>query len=436
MTLNVTCYGQDEEQRAIDYLKNLEIEELINVEVVLDDVFNVFDGLIKSRKINVATGTQQTTERAPAITTAITAQDIEATGATNLEEVLESVPGLHISRLFFGYDPRYILRGISSFRNPEILMMINGIAIKTLFDGNRGQIWTVNAISRIEVIRGPASAVFGADAFSGVINIITKTREDINGTEVGARMGSFNTQDAWFLHGKQYGDLDAVATVEYHTTKGHQGFIEADAQTQFDALFGTTASLAPGAVNLREQNVDARLDLFWKGWRLRTGYQGRRDMGNGAGAAGALDPYAAWTDDRLNIDLTYDLKPQFIQYWDMTAQLSYFSTATDLEETQRVFPSGAFGGSYPDGFIGNPGLSERHTRFDLSGFYSGFNDHLIRIGSGYYYGDLYKVTETKNFGVDPQTGEPLPPGAPLVATTDTPFVFIPERRLFGKLYQN
>jgi len=88
---NVPCYGQDEEQRAIDYLKNLEIEDLINVEVVLDEVFNVFDGLIKSRKINVASGVQQTTERAPAITTAITAQDIEAMGATNLEEVLESV---------------------------------------------------------------------------------------------------------------------------------------------------------------------------------------------------------------------------------------------------------------------------------------------------------------------------------------------------------
>jgi len=305
-------------------------------------------------------------------------------------------------------------------------MMINGIAIKNLFDGNRGM--TVNAISRIEVIRGPASAVFGADAFSGVINIITKTKEDINGTEVGARIGSFNTQDAWFLHGKQYDDLEAVATVEYHTTEGHQGLIEADAQTQFDALFGTTASLAPGAVNLQEHNVDAHLDLFWKGWRLRTGYQGRRDMGNGAGAAGALDPHVAWTDDRFNIDLTYDLNPQFIQYWDMTAQLSYFSTAMGVGDTlNRVFPAGAFGGSYPDGFIGNTGFSERHTRFDLSGFYSGFNHHLIRIGSGYYYGDLYKVTETKNFGVDPQTGEPLSPGAPLVATTDTPFVFIPEK---------
>lgn len=265
MTLNVACYGIDEEQRAIDYLNSLEIEDLVNVEIVLDEVFDVFDGLIKAKKISVATGTEQSTDRAPAVTTVITAQDIEAMGATTLEEALNNVPGLHISRLFFGYDPRYTIRGISSFRNPEVLMMINGISIKNLIDGNRGQIWRdmpVNAISRIEIIRGPASAVFGADAFSGVINILTKTTEDINGTEVGTRIGSFDTQDVWLLHGKQYGDLKAVATLEYHTTEGHQEFIEADAQTQFDALFGTQASLAPGPVNLQEHNLDARVDRF------------------------------------------------------------------------------------------------------------------------------------------------------------------------------
>jgi iron complex outermembrane receptor protein len=52
----------------------------------------------------------------------------------------------------------------------------------------------VNAIARIEIIKGPGSALYGADAFAGVINLITKTKADIEGTEVDLRGGSFNTQ--------------------------------------------------------------------------------------------------------------------------------------------------------------------------------------------------------------------------------------------------
>ena len=57
-------------------------------------------------------------------------------------------------------------------------MLINGIPITNLFQGDRNLVWggmPVEAISRIEVIRGPGSALYGADAFAGVINIVTKT---------------------------------------------------------------------------------------------------------------------------------------------------------------------------------------------------------------------------------------------------------------------
>ena len=119
-------------------------------------------------------------------------------------------------------------------------MLINGISITNLYQGNRGQVWggmPVNDISRIEVIRGPGSALYGADAYAGVINIITKDATDIKGTELGARLGSYNSKDVWLLHGGSYGGIDMTYSLEYGDTDGQHQTIEADAQTGLDATF-------------------------------------------------------------------------------------------------------------------------------------------------------------------------------------------------------
>jgi outer membrane receptor for ferrienterochelin and colicin len=150
--------------------------------------------------ISIATGSRRPIAKAPAVATVITAEDIKAMGATDLDEVLETVPGLHVARSPLGYNPIYIFRGIFSDFNAQVLVLINSIPITNLFHGDRNQVWggmPVEAIARIEVIRGPGSALYGANAFAGVINIITKTKQDIEGTEVGFRPGSFDTWDTW-----------------------------------------------------------------------------------------------------------------------------------------------------------------------------------------------------------------------------------------------
>jgi outer membrane receptor protein involved in Fe transport len=380
--------------------------------------------------ISIATGSRRPIAKAPAVASVITAEDIKAIGATDLDEVLETVPGLHVARSFTGYNPIYTFRGIYSDFNPQVLVLINGIPITNLFFGDRNQIWggmPVEAIARIEVIRGPGSALYGADAFAGVINIITKTKQDIEGTEVGVRPGSFDTWDAWALHGGIWGGFDVAAILEYHDTDGSGEIIDADAQTAFDRIFGTSASLAPGPVNLQRENFDARLDVARGDWRLRAGLQRRRDWGNGAGVAQALDPNNRFASDRWNVDLTYH-NPEFAENWDVTAQLSYFDTSEEVERNLVLFPPGTdLGrGVFPEGVIGNPEVFERHARFNTSAFFKGFERHVLRVGTGFNYGDIYKVRETKNFGPDPATGELLPPGSPVVDVTDTPFVFLRE----------
>ena len=196
------------------------------------------DELGKIRVTSIASGTQTPLDKAAAIATVITADDIAAMGATSIDQVLETVPGLHVTRSSQTYYPKYIIRGITSTFNPQTLMLVNGIPITSLFTGDRGHIsggeMPIKSIARIEVIRGPGSALYGADAFSGVINIVTKQYDDINGTKTGARVGSFGTQSVWLEHGGSYKNVDIGFTLEAETTDGFKKTVEYDAQTRID----------------------------------------------------------------------------------------------------------------------------------------------------------------------------------------------------------
>jgi iron complex outermembrane receptor protein len=406
--------------------------------------------------ISVATGTKQPVGKAPAVASVITAEDIKAIGATDIDEALETVPGLHVARSKDGYNPIYSFRGVSSEYNPQVLMLINGIPITNAYGGNRNNFWggmPVQAVARIEVVRGPGSAVYGADAFAGVINIITKTKQDIKGTEVGGRVGSFDTYDGWALHGDTWAGFDVAAMVEYHDTQGQNSIIDADTQTNFDKLFGTHASLAPGPVNLQRRNFDARLDLSRDHWRFRGGLQRRNDQGASPTSAQTLDPNGRGGSERWNADLNYD-NPDFAKDWDVKAQISYLDTSQVTETDFALFPPGAklpinpatgiIGSgplvTFPQGFIAGPSFYERHARFNTSAFYTGFDRHTLRMGTGFNYSSLYEVAAHKNSGINPVTGtaNPLLPNFSVIDVTGTPYLPIQpaDRKNFFAFFQD
>jgi outer membrane receptor for ferrienterochelin and colicins len=322
--------------------------------------------------VTIASGTRQPIARAPSVATVITAADIAAIGAADLDEVLETVPGLHVARLGYNYDPIYTIRGIYNQYNPQVLLLVNGIPITSMYTGNRSMVWggmPVENIARIEVIRGTGSALYGADAFSGVINIITKTATDINSTELGLRAGSFNSRDGWVQHGGTWGGFDVAAYLRAGHTDGQRRIIAADAMT----VFGTP-SLAPGQVNVRRNAIDGRFDLSRDKWRWRTGFQQRDNVGTGTGGAEVLDPTGSSFGRRVSSDLTYQ-DVNFSPDWDVTAQVSYLY----IKEKSNfiLFPPGFPG--FPDGVIGNPYLWERHLRSNLSAAYTGFQKHRMTI---------------------------------------------------------
>lgn len=122
-----------------------------------------------------ATGSPQTASQAPADMQIITADDIRRSGATDIPDILDFVAGIDVRR-YAALDSDVAIRGFSQPFNPRLLVLING---RQVYLDDYGYVaWEtlpvqLSQIRQIEIVKGPASALFGFNAASGVINIIT-----------------------------------------------------------------------------------------------------------------------------------------------------------------------------------------------------------------------------------------------------------------------
>jgi len=392
----------------LDHFLSLSLEELVNLETT------------------IASNSKHTITNAPAVVTLITADDIKATGATNLMDVLEGVPGIHIRASHFAFRPLVHFRGANA---AQTLLMVNGTPMKDMMWGF-GIFWKglpTSMIDRIEIIRGPGSALFGADASAGVINVITKTAGKIEHSEAGIRVGSFNTKTAWMQHGDNWNGFDIGLTAELFSTDGHDPFIEADGQTSSDQTYATNTSYAPGTAGYGWDNKDIRFSVAKNNWRLLADYIQHSDLEIGLTGAGVLDPVTQASDSRYNIDLLYNDK-SFSRNWALDAELSYlhldYSSGDGFQERPPGYTDAT--GVYLDGIINQMRSAERRMNFETSGLYSGLENHGLRLGAGYTQQDLYSVEQFINSGIGPD-GNPLPIGSALVNVSDTAYAFAPEK---------
>ncbi len=399
-----------------------------------EDLAMVYGG---TPTISLATGNRQTVRRAPAVATVITAEDIAAMGATDLDQVLETVPGMHVARNPIVYTPTYLIRGIGagSTTNAQVLILQNGIPMTLVYPGDGGQSrggWPVENIARIEIIRGPGSALYGAEAFAGVINIITRTAADTPGTTFSVGGGSFNTSDASVRHGGKWGAIDVAAYLRVGSTEGQKEIITADAQTLNDSRFGTHASRAPGPVNTGYDAVDGNLDLAYGQWRWRSSLKRRENVHVGAGVNSALDPDSTGTSQRMTSDLSWT-DPQFAQDWNMGLLASYLHYE-ELYPKLVLFPAGTRLATsfFPDGMVGGPSRWDRQLRLSGNATYTGFAGHNLRFGLGHDDLDLYKVLTFKNFLLQP-VGPPIPTGPQIDYGSIQPHIE-PHRRWIDYLY--
>lgn len=150
-----------------------------------------FEDLLEVTVISASKTPTRLMETAAAVSV-ITREDIERSGACSVPEVLRTVPGLHVAQIDANRWA-VTVRGFNGQTANKLLVMIDGRSVYTpTFSGTYWDALDVSLeeIERIEVVRGPGAALWGANAVNGVINIITKSALTDHGSDVTAWLGT------------------------------------------------------------------------------------------------------------------------------------------------------------------------------------------------------------------------------------------------------
>ncbi len=197
LTATITVFAQDDKtpitEMSREQIMALTLDELLEME--MEDLVYIaqklgisIDDLLKM-KTSVASKTALNLRETPGIISIITDEEIKTIGARDLTDVLALIPGIS-----FTYDAQGVVgiqvRGNWGFEG-KVLFLIDGMEINELQYNvfpllNHIQ---VDNIKRIEIIRGPGSAIYGGSAELGVVNILTKNGDDIKGVQVDASTG-------------------------------------------------------------------------------------------------------------------------------------------------------------------------------------------------------------------------------------------------------
>lgn len=167
--------------------------------------------------VSIASRREEPIRRAPAAVSVIAGEELKR--YMTLKEALDSVPGFFSDRN--EVKNRIYLRGIPD----SFLVMMDGVPFSnetSTRDYPREWDLSLNYIEKIEIVRGPGSALWGADAFSGIVNLVTKKGKDVQGTIAGVEVGTFDTQRYKLLTGYNKHDTDVLLSANYTATKGFQ----------------------------------------------------------------------------------------------------------------------------------------------------------------------------------------------------------------------
>ncbi len=416
------------------------------IEEDMEDYFSMSPIELANISVTIASGTAKPAYKSAAVTTVITAQQIQTMGATELHQVLETVPGLHVSIQAVTNDPVYTMRGMNNNVNAQILLMLNGTRFSVPYKGSTmtGMALPVEAIQQIEVIRGPGSALYGADAFAGVINIITKKAKDIEGTEIGIRGGSWDTQSVWGLHSASALGWDMAASLQYtHNNNDGDRIVGSDQQSQFDTIpfpGVPNVSLAPGEMETEAETWNAHLNLQRKYWDIDFWAFNKGDAGLKAGAAGALDNEGEVEGENYLADIRFSTE-DLIKDWEFKAHANYLYT--NIKVDIHAFPDGTVlpidgDGNinptvpfvlsptfFPDGVINQLEIENQVAAFEFSSIFKGLDDHLLRLTMGYRY-EQTATQESRNFGAGILDGSQAVVDGSLTNVTGTDLVFLPD----------
>lgn len=164
---------------------------------------------LKEETVSIASRYEQPISEAPSNVYVITDEDIRNSGATDIPTVLRRIPGLEVMQVT-GADFNVSVRGDNQLGANKLLVMVDA---RSVYVDVQGSVYwkalpvTLPEIKRIEVLKGPASVMYGFNAFDGVINIITKSPEEMKGATVqvgGGELGTLHSAAVYANRHRQF----------------------------------------------------------------------------------------------------------------------------------------------------------------------------------------------------------------------------------------
>lgn len=187
------------------------------------DIYDLSLEELMNIKVTSVSKMSESVMEAPQTVIVISEDDIRKRGYTDLEQILHDLPGFDISRSAGCEYSHVYQRGYRSNNTDRTMIMIDGVEQNDLWSSSAwiARQYPISNIKRVEVVYGPASTVYGANAFLGVINVITKEDDDILkdkkyfGVSAQAGYGTWNTKYADVNILNKYKDISLNITGRY-----------------------------------------------------------------------------------------------------------------------------------------------------------------------------------------------------------------------------
>jgi outer membrane receptor protein involved in Fe transport len=197
--------------------------------------------------VSVSSFSAETLDRAPAAVVLVNRKQIQGMGARTLADVLRLIPGVDIALSNNGVvNPS--IRGLD--QPADILLLIDGQRVNSAMTGAAQYTFPASLIERVEVIRGPGSALYGSNAFLGVISVTTRKTSTL---EASARYGSFNSIEGSVIGGQSDGNWMYRGFVDFRGSEG-PGFV---LSRDYLSDFQPEVSQAPGRINGEYESLHA-----------------------------------------------------------------------------------------------------------------------------------------------------------------------------------
>lgn len=371
-----------------------------------------FESLVQTEIITASKVGQQISN-APSAVSTVTAEDIRKFGYRTLADIINSMRGLYTTN-----DRTYTYMGGRGFGRTgdyagRVMLLIDGYqANDNLYNaaylGNDGLL-DAELIARVEYVSGPGGVTYGNGAFYGIINVITKKGNDINGLQTALDIGSYGSQKERITYGKTFDNGLNVLFSASH--------LYSDGQTHYYPEFNT-----PSSNNGRSQNLDDERNrrffgkLIFGQWTLTGAFISRRKSDPTAQFGADFNTSPNWLQDSNGyVDLKYDedisrhLKASYRSYY---GQYQYQNRAvfsgdgyfeknlgrwwgSEAKFTNTSFSNHKllYGAEYRNDYQMDfylPAASLENSQYLLSGYaqdeYQWRHDLRLNIGGRYDYG--------------------------------------------------